>query len=113
MDEIKRYEVVYTETAVRDMEQKSDYITWHFGAPDLAETWYFRLRADIQEGLSTFPYKFQIYDVPPWNERGIRLYLSRNDVILYRVDEAQSRVYIEGVYTKGKDLSAAQELGVP
>ena len=106
MEEIKRYEIVYTQTAERQIIEKADYITWQFGAPDLAETWYERLRADIRKGLSTLPCKFQLYDAAPWRERGIRLYLSRNDVVLYRVEEEQACIYIEAVFTKGKDLTA-------
>jgi len=105
VEEIKRYEIIYTETAERQIIEKADYITWQFGAPDLAEIWYERLRADIQSGLSTLPSKFQLYDASPWRERGIRLYLSRNDIVLYRVDEANGIVYIEAAFTKGKDLT--------
>lgn len=105
MEEIKRYEIIYTETATRQIMEKADYITWQFGSPDLAEIWYERLRADIQNGLSTFPYKFQLYDTQLWREREIRLYLSRNDVVLYRVDDVKNIVYIEAAFTKGKDLT--------
>lgn len=105
MEEIKRYEIVYTETAEQQILEKADYITWQFGAPDLAEVWYERLCTDIQKDLTTFPHKFQFYDASPWRERQIRLYLSRNDVVLYRVDETQGVVYIEAAFTKGKDLS--------
>lgn len=105
MEEIKRYKIVYTETAERQLIDEADYITWQFGAPDLAEIWYERLRADIQCGLSTLPYKFQLYDVSPWREQGIRIFLSRNDVVLYRVDETNGFVYIEAALTKGKDLT--------
>ena len=89
------------------MEAKAEHIAWRFFDPRLAEAWYTRLTADMQKDLSTFPYKFQLYDAPPWRERGIRLYLSRSDVVLYRVDDVRSRVYIEAVYTKGKNLNEA------
>ncbi len=105
MEEVKRYKIAYTETAERQIIEKANYITWQFGAPDLAEIWYERLRTDIQKGLSTLPNKYQLYDVAPWKEQGIRLYLSRNDIVLYRVDEPNGVVYIEAVFTKGKDLT--------
>ena len=110
MEEIKRYEIIYTETAERQIIEKADYITWQFGAPDLAEIWYDRLCADIQNGLSTLPYKFPLYDASPWRERGFRLYLSRNDIVLYQVDETNAVLYIEAVFTKGKDLTSLSEI---
>lgn len=109
MEPIIRYEIVYTESAVRDIEEKADYITTQFRDPDLAETWYRRLRADLQDQLSTFPLKYPLYHVEPWNQRGIREYVSRNDVVLYSVDEKILRVYIRAVCTKGRDLAAHLE----
>lgn len=106
MGQIQRYEIVYTEAAARDIEEKADHIATQFRDPELAENWYFRLRASIQKDLATFPLKFPLYDVEPWNERGIREYISRNDVILYSVDGETQRVYIRAVCTRGRDLAA-------
>lgn len=106
MEQIQRYEIIYTETAAQDIEEKADYIAAQFCDLELAETWYFRLKADIQKQLATFPFKFPLYNVEPWNERGVREYVSRNDVILYSVDEKTQRVYIRAVCTKGRDLAA-------
>lgn len=106
MEQMPRYEVVYTENAIQDIEEKADYITAQFQDPELAERWYLNLRASIQEQLTTFPYKFQPYNVEPWDQRGIRQYITRNDVVLYNVDEIMRRVYIWAVCTKGRDLAA-------
>lgn len=106
MEQIRQYKVVYTEAAARDIEGKADYIAAQFRDPGLAEGWYSRLRADIQKQLTTLPLKYQIYDVKPWNERGIREYITRNDVVLYSVDEETQRVYIRAVCTRGRDLAA-------
>ncbi len=106
MEQIRRYEILYTETAVQDIEEKADYIAVQFHDPDLAESWYLRLKEDLQKQLSTFPLKYPLYDVEPWNQRGIREYISRNDVVLYSVDEKTGRVYIRAVCTKGRDLAA-------
>ena len=106
MDGIKRYNVRYTARAMRCLDEKVDYISWKFGDSDLAEKWYFRLRKEIQESLSTFPYKYQIYDVPPWNECKVRLFLSRKDVVAYLVDEDAACVRVIGVCTKGKEMTS-------
>lgn len=106
MEQIRRYEIVYTETAARDIEEKADYIAAQFHDPYLAEDWYLRLKKDLQNQLSTLPLKYPLYDVEPWNQRGIREYTSRNDVVLYSVDEKGFQVYIRAVCTKGRDLAA-------
>ena len=109
MEQIQRYNIVYTETAVLDMEEKADYIAYELRDTFLAETWYLRLRDAIQQDLSTFPFKYGVYTRAPWNENGIRLMLFLNDVILYSVDEHKSTVYIRAVCTKGRDLAAHLE----
>lgn len=106
MEQIPKYEVIYTENAVQDIEEKADYIAVQFRDPELAERWYRNLRASIQEQLTTFPYKFQPYNVEPWIQRGIRQYITRNDVVLYDVDEKMKAVHIWAVCTKGRDLAA-------
>ena len=70
----------------------------------LAERWYNRLRALIQENLTVFPAKYPLYDVEPWSSAGIRQCVTRNDVILYSVDEIHSYVYIRSVCTRGRNL---------
>ena len=100
------YEIYYTQTAEQDILEKFSYILHQFIDPTLAETWYTRLREVIQRNLSQFPEKYPLYNVAPWNEKGIRQFINRNDVILYSVDEAYKRIYIRCVCTQGQDLSA-------
>ena len=106
MEQIPQYKIVYTETAVLDLEEKADYIDLQLREPGLSLSWYLRLRETIQQNLTTFPLKYSLYDVAPWKEQGIRLFLTRNDVVLYHVDEESRLVYIRGVCTRGRDLSA-------
>ena len=47
---------------------------------------------------------YPLYDVEPWSSVGIRQYVTRNDVILYSVDENRSCVYIRSVCTRGRNL---------
>ncbi len=109
MDGIQRYKILYTQTAISDIEEKADYIAFQFHDPSLAQTWYYRLRKLIQDSLTTFPLKYPLYDVLPWRDQGIRLFTTRNDVVLYSVDTDKSIVYIHGVCTCGRDLSAHME----
>ena len=54
----RKYRIIYTESAIRDMEEKVDYISLNLHDPGLAETWYLRLRAEILKDLTQFPYKY-------------------------------------------------------
>lgn len=106
MDVLKRYNIVYTEAAIADIEEKADYIAFQLRDPELAETWYQRLRGTILEDLSTFPLKYPLYDAAPWNERVVRYFTARNDVILYSVDEDSRQIYIRAICTRGRDIAA-------
>lgn len=106
METLPTYEILYTEAAIQDMEEKADYIACQFRDSSLALTWYSRIRNSIQENLTTMPSKYPLYPVEPWISKGIRQFMFRNDVILYSVDESHTCVYIRAVCTKGMDLSA-------
>lgn len=100
----QRYKIFYTSTAEQDITEKLMYIMQQYRDTALAEQWYNRLRALIQENLTAFPAKYPLYDVEPWSAEGIRQYVTRNDVILYSVDENRSYVYIRSICTRGRDL---------
>ena len=100
----QRYKIFYTSTAERDITEKLMYIMQQYRDTVLAERWYNRLCALIQENLTAFPAKYPLYDVDPWSAEGIRQYVTRNDVILYSVDEIHSYVYIRSICTRGQDL---------
>lgn len=102
----KEYRIVYTESALRDLEEKADYISLDLREPALAEKWYLRLRAGIMENLTCFPYKYPLCRVEAWAAKGVRQFAFRNDVILYSVDEPGQLVYIRAVCTGGRDLGA-------
>lgn len=105
----ERYRIVYTESAVRDLEEKADYIALTLREPGLAETWYLRLRAAILENLEKFPKKYPLYPVEKWSAKGVRQFVFRNDVVLYSAEEEKRTVYIWAVCTKGRDLSGHLE----
>ena len=106
METLPQYKILYTETAIQDMEEKADYIACQFRDQGLALAWYVRLRDAIGENLATLPYKYPLYRQEPWTSKGIRLFTFRNDVILYSVNEQTASVYIRAVCTKGRELSA-------
>ena len=100
----KKYQIIYTESAVRDMEEKADYISLNLHDPSRAEMWYLRLRREILTDLTEFPYKYPLYPIKKWSDKGVRQFTFRNDVILYSVSDKNHIVYIWAVCTKGRDL---------
>ena len=64
----QRYKIFYTSTAERDITEKLMYIMQQYRDTALAERWYNRLRALIQENLTVFPAKYSLYDVEPWSK---------------------------------------------
>lgn len=102
----KMYRIVYTESAVRDMEEKADYISLNLRDPGLAETWYLRLRTEVLKDLTQFPYKYPLYHMSKWSAKGVWQFTFCNYVILYSVNEDEKIVYIRAVCTKGQDLTA-------
>lgn len=102
----KEYRIVYTESAVQDMEEKADYISLNLHDPSLAETWYLRLRAEVLKDLAQFPRKYPFYHAEKWSAKGVRQFTFRNDVILYSINEEDHIVYIWAVCTKGRDLTS-------
>ena len=69
MDSIQEYDIRYTQEAITDIEKKADYIAFQLHAPDTAAKWYLRLRGSIRDNLSTFPLKYTLYNVKPWDEK--------------------------------------------
>lgn len=102
----KRYRIAYTKSAVRDIEEKADYISLNLRDPGLAETWYSRLGTEILKDLTHFPCKYPLCHIQKWSANGVRQFTFRNDVILYSVNEDEQVVYIRAVCTKGRDLKA-------
>lgn len=105
MTDEKRYKIIYTSDAEEDLFSKAEYVEKVFRDSGLAYTWYIRLRSEIEQDLSFLPYKYRLYDVSPWREQGVRIYLYRNDIVLYTVHDDILTVVIHAVFTKGKGLS--------
>ena len=96
---MERYRIVYTNTAADDIAEKFQYIVKVLRNRATAERWYTRLKESIQQDLSFMPEKYQLYDEEPWCSDGVRLFVARQDVVIYSTDKAKRTVYIRGVCT--------------
>ena len=105
MEELKRYRIFYTTPAKLDIRAKIAYISDSLHDMRVASDWYTRLWNAIQEELTFLPYKYPIYNRGRWANQGVHVFLHRNDIVLYEIDEERAIVYIRNVFTVGKDLT--------
>ena len=99
------YQIIYTEAAQLDMEEKADYITFTLRERRIGSIWYLRLRQEVQQKLSQLPCKYPV--ICRYKDHlEIRQCICRNDVILYSVDEDRHTVFIWAIATKGRDLDS-------
>lgn len=109
---LREYRVEVTPHAVSSMLEISDYIGGDLMNPVAAERFLAEMRAAIKAQLQTFPAKFPLLDVQPWNARGIRRFRVKNFCIYYRVDESVSKVVvIDVIYAGSNQLSWLQQRG--
>ncbi|MBQ3496965.1 MAG: hypothetical protein IJA73_02445 [Oscillospiraceae bacterium] len=106
---MERYKIAYTDTATNDIAEKFQYIVRVLRDRVTAERWYARLKETLQHDLSFMPEKYPLYAEEPWRSNGVRLFVARQDVVLYSVDKTARIVYILGVCTAGRDLAAHME----
>ena len=107
-----RYRIVYTNTAADDIAEKFQYIVKVLRDRTTAERWYSRLKESIQQDLSFMPEKYQLYDEEPWCSDDVRLFVTRQDVVIYSTDKAKRTVYIRGVCTAGRDIAAHMDASI-
>ena len=74
-----KYNIVYTNAAANDIAEKFQYITSVLHDRTTAERWY---------------------------NKGVRLFITRQDVVVYSTDKTAQTVYIWNVFTAGRDLSS-------
>ena len=60
----------------------------------------------IWHDLSFMPEKYPLYNKEPWHSKGVRLFITRQDVVVYSTDKTAQTVYIGNVFTAGRDLSS-------
>ncbi len=52
------------------------------------------------------PEKYPLYSEVPWRSKGVRLFITRQDIAVYSTDKTAQTVYIWNVFTAGRDLSS-------
>ncbi len=76
-----KYNIVYTNATANDIAEKFQYITSVLHNRTIAERWYARLKDAIWHDLSFMPEKYPLYNEEPWHSKGVRLFITRQDVV--------------------------------
>ena len=98
-----KYNIVYTNAAANDIAEKFQYITSVLHERTTAERWYARLK---DADLSFMPEKYPLYSEEPWHSKGVRLFITRQNIVVYSTVKTAQTVYIGNVFTAGRDLSS-------
>ena len=101
---MRNYSIVYSREAIVDLINKTDYIAITYANTERALKWNRNLRKAIEAQLSQLPQKHQIYDRSPWKEKGVRMFIRNNDLVMYVIDEANRQVKVINIFTKGKNI---------
>lgn len=88
-----KYNIVYTNAAANDIAEKFQYITSVLHDRTTAERWYARLKDAIWHDLSFMPEKYPLYNEEPWHSKGVHLFITRQDVVVYSTDKTAQTVY--------------------
>ncbi|MBO4865724.1 MAG: type II toxin-antitoxin system RelE/ParE family toxin [Ruminococcus sp.] len=97
------YSIVITETALNDMDNIYEYITYHLKEPVIAADLLGRLEVCINS-LDEMPFKFREYEVEPWRSKGMHIMSVDNYVVLYTPNEDRQVVTINRVFYGGMDI---------
>lgn len=87
------YAVLYTKTAVNDLDQAIDYIDHILLNPSAADHLLDTLESKLDH-LKDFPKTHELVDDPFFKAHGIRYIAVKNYLAFYTVDEDQHIVYI-------------------
>lgn len=100
---MKEYKIVFTEQFREQVKEKFNYICDRLKSREIAEKWFNLLTNEIIDSLSTLPYKYPIFK----KEKDFIVYrlVTKNDVVLYEIDEDNLIVNVHTAVTKGMNLN--------
>lgn len=100
---MKKYEVIVTDQAERDLRGIYEYITMELLSPVNAAGQLDRLEAAIEK-LYTFPESHKRYKEEPWRSRNLRILPVDNYIVFYIPDNDDMTVTVIRVIYGGRDI---------
>ena len=99
---MKKYKIVISKEALKDIEDTFDYISDIPFEPNIAKKIQKILLVKIKS-LETMPNRNAIIDIEPYKTRGVRVFIVENYKVFYVVDEEKEMIYILNVLYKHRD----------
>ena len=97
------WDVLYTDDAIRDLQEIRGYISDVLRAPETAERQVIRIM-DAAESLDHMPLRHRLCDYEPLRSQGFRILPVDNYLVLYLPDESQGSVAISRVIYGSRDI---------
>ncbi len=98
-----KYKVKINPRAIRELDSIFEYIANEKSAPENAKGQVERIKRAILN-LDTFPQSHQQRNEGRYAERGYRQLLIDNYIVVFRIDEADQKVYVVTVQYQGRNL---------
>ena len=99
----KKFDFVYSEEALEDLDSIYSYIALELKAKSTAANLIRRIRQEVR-GLEPFSEMFPVVDWEPWHSTGVRRMLVGNYSVYYLPDRNTNRVNVIRILYAGRDV---------
>ena len=99
-----RWSILYSAKAKEDLQSIFEYISDALFEPDTAAKQIRTIMGEISS-LNEMPMRYRLYEVEPWDSRGMRIFPIGKYVVLYQPDESVSVVNIVRIMYGGRNIS--------
>lgn len=100
---MSKWKVVITPEAAIDIKNIYTYIADELHEKNTARELSKRIINEI-EALSEMPKRFPLYDMEPWNSRGLRKMLVGNFLVFYFTNDSVNEVAVFHVFYAGRNI---------
>ncbi len=100
---MKKYQVLYTADAYRDLQGIHRYIAVELQEKTVAKKQMARIKKEILS-LCALPERHGGVDWEPWSSMGVRRLPVDNYIVYYMVDQQKALVYVIRVVYGGRDI---------
>ena len=100
---MKKFDVVYSELAERDLRGIFEYIAFTLLEPTIAKNQSNRI-IDAVAGLNQMPERFRRYEKEPWRGIGLRVMPVDKYLVFYLPSESKGIVSIIRIIYGGRDI---------
>ena len=98
-----KYDVLYTQSANRDLQNIHRYISVELKSPEIAQKFTSNIMEQIEK-LDEMPKRYPLYDKESWRSRGLRKLIIGKFVAFYLVVEEKHHIVVLSIMYGGRDI---------